>query len=91
MACCVVLQLNQRISKTTMIKELTTEIERLKMDLVATREKNGIYISVERCATSFYRHAVTEISSVAHSSISTPAAFCWTKLTTCTLLYQAYV
>jgi hypothetical protein len=42
------LQLNQRISKTTMIKELTTEIERLKMDLVATREKNGIYISVER-------------------------------------------
>lgn len=46
--CCVVLQLNQRISKTTMIKELTTEIERLKMDLVATREKNGIYISMER-------------------------------------------
>ena len=42
------LQLNQRISKTTMIKELTTEIERLKMDLVATREKNGIYISVDR-------------------------------------------
>jgi kinesin family protein 11 len=44
------LQLNQRISKTTMIKELTTEIERLKLDLVATREKNGIYISTERCA-----------------------------------------
>jgi kinesin family protein 11 len=42
------LQLNQRISKTTMIKELTTEIERLKLDLVATREKNGIYISTER-------------------------------------------
>lgn len=42
-------QLNQRISKTTMIKELTTEIERLKLDLVATREKNGIFISTERC------------------------------------------
>eukprot|EP00775_Hariotina_reticulata_P002385 gene2385-2689_t len=41
-------ELNQRISKTTMIKELTTEIERLKLDLVATREKNGIYISTER-------------------------------------------
>ncbi|KAI8468993.1 MAG: kinesin motor domain-containing protein [Monoraphidium minutum] len=39
---------NQRISKTTMIKELTTEIERLKLDLVATREKNGIFISTER-------------------------------------------
>jgi len=49
-ACCV--QLNQRISKTTMIKELTTEIERLKLDLVATREKNGIFISVERCAAN---------------------------------------
>ena len=34
-----------------MIKELTTEIERLKLDLVATREKNGIYISVERCVS----------------------------------------
>jgi hypothetical protein len=33
-----------------MIKELTTEIERLKLDLVATREKNGIYISTERWA-----------------------------------------
>lgn len=43
-----ILQLNQRISKTTMIKELTTEIERLKLDLVATREKNGIYVSTER-------------------------------------------
>lgn len=42
------LQVNQRISKTTMIKELTTEIERLKLDLVATREKNGIFISTER-------------------------------------------
>ena len=41
-------QVNQRISKTTMIKELTTEIERLKLDLVATREKNGIFISQER-------------------------------------------
>ena len=31
-----------------MIKELTTEIERLKLDLVATREKNGIFVSTER-------------------------------------------
>ncbi len=48
--CCPLLlaQVNQRISKTTMIKELATEIERLKLDLVATREKNGIYVSTER-------------------------------------------
>jgi hypothetical protein len=37
-----------------MIKELTTEIERLKLDLVATREKNGIYISTERWAGFAY-------------------------------------
>ncbi len=30
-----------------MIKELAGEIEKLKMDLVATREKNGVYLSVE--------------------------------------------
>ena len=40
-------ELNQKISKTTMIKELAGEIEKLKMDLVATREKNGVYLSVE--------------------------------------------
>lgn len=39
-----------------MIKELTTEIERLKLDLVATREKNGIYISTERWAHGFGTH-----------------------------------
>jgi len=42
---CALLQLGAEpaaLSKTTMIKELTTEIERLKLDLVATREKNGI-------------------------------------------------
>jgi len=31
-----------------MIKELTTEIERLKLDLIATRDKSGIIISNER-------------------------------------------
>jgi hypothetical protein len=31
-----------------MIKELANEIEKLKLDLVATREKNGIYVSMER-------------------------------------------
>lgn len=40
-------ELNQKISKTTMIKELAGEIEKLKMDLVATREKNGVFLSVE--------------------------------------------
>ncbi len=41
-------ELNQKISKTTMIKELAAEIEKLKLDLLCTREKNGVYLSNER-------------------------------------------
>jgi hypothetical protein len=43
-------QVNQTISKGAMISSLTTEIERLKQDLLATREKNGIFITTERWA-----------------------------------------
>jgi kinesin family protein 11 len=45
-------EVNQKISKTTMIKEMSTEIERLKQDLLTSREKNGIYLSVERCGAA---------------------------------------
>mmetsp|Transcript_27007 Transcript_27007/g.59061 ORF Transcript_27007/g.59061 Transcript_27007/m.59061 type:complete len:1042 (+) Transcript_27007:153-3278(+) len=41
-------EVNQKISKTTMIKEMAAEIEKLKLDLVCTREKNGVYLSMER-------------------------------------------
>ncbi|MEW5319054.1 MAG: hypothetical protein WDW38_010230 [Sanguina aurantia] len=41
-------EVNQKISKTTMLKEMSTEIEKLKLDLIATREKNGVYLSTER-------------------------------------------
>eukprot|EP00890_Picochlorum_soloecismus_P006336 jgi/Picsp_1/6703/NSC_04045-R1_125 kda kinesin-related len=37
-------EVNQKISKTTHLKELAVEIARLKSELVATREKNGVYI-----------------------------------------------
>ncbi|KAK9822824.1 hypothetical protein WJX81_005423 [Elliptochloris bilobata] len=40
-------EVNQRISKTAHIKELNTEIGRLKAELHATREKNGVYIPLE--------------------------------------------
>ena len=39
-----------RQSKAAHIKELSTEIERLKADLFATREKNGIYMNPDECA-----------------------------------------
>jgi hypothetical protein len=35
------LQVNAKISKTTHLKEMNFEIEKLKQMLVATREKNG--------------------------------------------------
>ena len=42
------MQVNQKISKTAHIKELNAEIDRLKAELLATREKNGIYLPVDQ-------------------------------------------
>ncbi|XP_077586489.1 kinesin-like protein KIF11 isoform X2 [Stigmatopora nigra] len=40
-------EVNQKLTKRTLIKEYTEEIERLKRDLAATRDKNGVYLSTE--------------------------------------------
>ncbi|KAF8636454.1 hypothetical protein AX17_003270 [Amanita inopinata Kibby_2008] len=40
-------ELNQRMSRNALLKEYIAEIERLKADVLATREKNGIYFSEE--------------------------------------------
>uniref|UniRef100_A0A663M8C2 Kinesin family member 11 n=1 Tax=Athene cunicularia TaxID=194338 RepID=A0A663M8C2_ATHCN len=40
-------EINQKLTKKALIKEYTEEIERLKRDLAAAREKNGVYISLE--------------------------------------------
>lgn len=40
-------EVNQKISKTTMIREMAAELEKLKLDLQVNREKNGVYISNE--------------------------------------------
>ncbi|KAK9827565.1 hypothetical protein WJX74_010806 [Apatococcus lobatus] len=37
-------EVNQRVSKTAHIKELNAEIDKLKGELFATREKNGVYV-----------------------------------------------
>ena len=39
--------MNQRISKTAHIKELNQEIDTLKAELFATREKNGVYMPAD--------------------------------------------
>ena len=37
-------EINQRLSKKTLLREYTEEIERLRRDLAACREKNGVYV-----------------------------------------------
>ncbi|CAE6473630.1 unnamed protein product [Rhizoctonia solani] len=41
-------ELNSRIARNALLKEHASEIARLKADLVAAREKNGVYVSPER-------------------------------------------
>lgn len=40
-------QVNQTISKKTLLKEFTAEIEKLKGELLATRHRNGVYLTAE--------------------------------------------
>lgn len=40
-------QINQILSKKTLLREFTTEIEKLKSELIATRQRNGVYLSNE--------------------------------------------
>ncbi|KAJ4970085.1 hypothetical protein NE237_003184 [Protea cynaroides] len=41
-------EVNQKMMKTTLIKDLYGEIDRLKAEVYAAREKNGVYIPKER-------------------------------------------
>ncbi|GAB2300506.1 hypothetical protein Dimus_034549 [Dionaea muscipula] len=41
---------NQKLSKAVLLKELYMEIERMKQDVRAAREKNGVYVPHERFA-----------------------------------------
>lgn len=40
-------QVNQTISKKTLLKEFTLEIEKLKGELIAARQRNGVYLTSE--------------------------------------------
>lgn len=41
-------EVNQKMMKSTLIKDLYSEIDRLKAEVYAAREKNGVYIPKER-------------------------------------------
>ncbi|KAK5854325.1 hypothetical protein PBY51_015404 [Eleginops maclovinus] len=57
-------EVNQKLTKRTLIKEYTEEIERLKRDLAATRDKNGVYLSSEN-----YESMITQINSHEEHSV----------------------
>lgn len=40
-------QVNQAVNKKTLLKEFTAEIEKLKSELIATRQRNGVYLTQE--------------------------------------------
>ncbi|XP_049963604.1 kinesin-like protein KIF11-A [Schistocerca serialis cubense] len=40
-------EVNEKLSKAQLIKEYTEEIDRLRRDLLAARERNGVYIALE--------------------------------------------
>jgi kinesin family protein 11 len=40
-------QVNQMINKKTLLREFTNEIEKLKSELIATRQRNGVYLTNE--------------------------------------------
>ena len=40
-------QINAMISKKTLLKDFTSEIEKLRTELVATRQRNGVYLTAE--------------------------------------------
>ena len=51
-------QVNQRMTKRTLIKEYCVEIDRIKQELMAAREKNGVYLPKDR-----YDNMVQELST----------------------------
>ena len=51
-------QINQMVSKKTLLREFTAEIEKLKSELIATRQRNGVYLTQES-----YEEITTESES----------------------------
>jgi len=51
-------QVNSMVSKKTLLKEFTAEIEKLKSELIATRQRNGVYLTAES-----YEEITTESES----------------------------
>ena len=55
-------EINQRMTRNALLKEYVTEIERLKADLLAAREKNGIFFSEDTWNEMNVEHEVARTS-----------------------------
>ncbi|KAH9050749.1 kinesin-domain-containing protein [Lactarius hengduanensis] len=55
-------EINQRMTRNALLKEYVTEIERLKSDLLAAREKNGIFFSEDTWNQMNVEHEVARTS-----------------------------
>ncbi|KAK7052783.1 kinesin motor domain-containing protein [Favolaschia claudopus] len=53
-------ELNQRMTRNSLLKEYVAEIERLKADVLAAREKNGIFFSEETWQQLSTEHEVRQ-------------------------------
>ncbi len=51
-------QINSMVSKKTLLREFTAEIEKLKSELIATRQRNGVYLTAKA-----YEEVTTESES----------------------------
>ncbi|XP_021939166.1 kinesin-like protein Klp61F isoform X2 [Zootermopsis nevadensis] len=59
-------EINQKLTKKALIKEYTAEIERLRRDLAATRDKNGVYMASDNYTQMIMQleHQEQEISQM---------------------------
>lgn len=53
-------EINQRLTKKVVLKEYTEEIDRLKRDLMAAREKNGIYLASDTYNDMLYKMEIQQ-------------------------------
>lgn len=68
-------QLNAMLNKKTLLKDFTNEIERLKSELISTRQRNGVYLSndayEEMTAQSESRRIVMEEQAAKMETLET--------------------
>ncbi|KAG9237089.1 P-loop containing nucleoside triphosphate hydrolase protein [Amylocarpus encephaloides] len=61
-------QVNQKVSKNVLLKDFTNEIEKLKSELIAARQRNGVYLTNETWEAMNVENESTRILSEEQAS-----------------------